>query len=125
MKHLGSLIKNHIEVNKLVKKTVAEEVGVSPTYLSTLFNQESMDCQLFEKICHAIGLHPAVGFDEPVPASKVLSDIYAKTVIGPASVTIGETKALQDLLAEKERMIQVLLAASGIKIGTKTEQEQQ
>lgn len=31
MKHLGSLIKNHIEVNKLVKKTVAEEVGVTPT----------------------------------------------------------------------------------------------
>lgn len=125
MKHLGKLIKNHIETNKLVKKTVAEEVGVSPTYLSTLFNQESMDCLLFEKICHAIGLHPAAGFDEPMPASKVLSDIYAKTVIGPATVTIGETKALQDLLAEKERMIQVLLAASGIKIGTKSEHIQQ
>ncbi len=122
MKHLGKLIKNHIEDNKLVKKTVAEQVGVSPTYLSTLFNQESMDCLLFEKICHAIGLHPAAGFDKPMPASKILSDIYAKTVIGPATVTIGETKALQDLLAEKERMIQVLLAASGIKIGTESGQ---
>jgi len=122
MKHLGKLIKNHIEANKLVKKMVAEKAGVSPTYLSTLFNQESMDCLLFEKICTVIGLAPAVAFDVPAPGSKVLSDIKAETIIGPATVTIGETKALQDLLAEKERMIQVLLATSGIKIGTETGQ---
>lgn len=124
MKHLGKLIKNHIETNKLVKKVVAEKVGISPTYLSTLFNEESMDCLLFEKICHAIKLHPATGFDEPLPGSKVLSDIKAETVIGPATVTIGETKALQDLLAEKERVIQILLATTGIKIGTETGQNE-
>jgi len=122
MKHLGKLIKNHIEANKLVKKTVAEDVGISPTYLSTLFNQETMDCLLFEKICNTIGLTPAVAFDVPAPGTKLLSDIKAETIIGPATVTIGETKALQDLLAEKERMIQVLLATSGIKIGTETGQ---
>jgi len=121
MKHLGKLIKNHIEANKLVKKTVAEEAGVSPTYLSTLFNQESMDCLLFEKICNVIGLPPAVAFDGPAPGSKMLSDIKAETMIGSATVTIGETKALQELLAEKERMIQILLATSGIKIGTESE----
>lgn len=122
MKHLGQLIKNCIEDRKLVKKEVAVRVGVSPTYLSTLFNQESMDCQLFERICHAIGLPPSAGFDDPQPGSKTLSDISASTMIGPATVTIGETKALRDLLAEKERMIQVLLAASGLKIGTNSEQ---
>lgn len=122
MKHLGKLIKNHIETNKLTKKTVAEQVGVSPTYLSTLFNQESMDCLLFEKICHVIGLHPAMGFDEPMPGSKILSDITAQTMIGPATVTIGETAALQKLLAEKERTIQLLIATSGIKIGTESGQ---
>lgn len=121
MKHLGKLIKNHIETNKLVKKVVAEKVGISPTYLSTLFNEESMDCLLFEKICHAIQLHPAVGFDEPLPGAKVLSNIKAETVIVPATVAIGETQALRDLLAEKERMIQVLMATSGIKIGTELE----
>jgi len=121
MKHLGKLIKNHIEANKLVKKLVAEKVGISPTYLSTLFNEETMDCLLYEKICHAIGMPPALGFDELLPGSKVLSDIKAETVIGPATVTIGETKALQDLLAEKERTIQILMAANGIQIGTKSE----
>lgn len=124
MKHLGKLIKNHIEDNKLIKKEVAEKVGVSPTYLSTLFNQNSMDCELYEKICHAIGMSPHVGFDELKQSSKVLSDIHAHTVIGPATVTIGETKALQELLAEKERVIQILLATSGIKIGTETGQNE-
>lgn len=123
MKHLGNLIKNHIETNRLVKKTVAEAAGVSPTYLSTLFNQDSMDCKLYEKICHAIGLSPAAGFDDGGNYGKMLSDISANTVIGPATVTIGENKALKELLAEKERMIQVLLSASGIKIGTQSGQD--
>jgi DNA-binding Xre family transcriptional regulator len=122
MKHAGELIKNHIETNKLVKKNVAESVGITPTYLSSLFKEESMDCALLEKICHTIGMNPAVVFDTPGAGAQMLSDIKASTVIGPATVTIGETKALQDLLAEKERLIQVLMATSGIKIGTESGQ---
>lgn len=122
MKHAGELIKNHIETNKLVKKNVAESVGITPTYLSSLFKEKSMDCALLEKICHTIGLNPAVVFDAPAAGVQILSDIKATTVIGPATVTFGETKALQDLLAEKERMIQVLIATSGLNIGTKTGQ---
>lgn len=122
MKHAGELIKNHIETNKLVKKNVAESVGITPTYLSSLFKEESMECALLEKICHTIGMNPAVVFDTPGAGAQMLSDIKASTVIGPATVTIGETKALQDLLAEKERLIQVLMATSGIKIGTESGQ---
>lgn len=122
MKHAGELIKNHIETNKLVKKNVAESVGITPTYLSSLFKEESMDCALLEKICHTIGMNPAVVFDTHGAGAQMLSDIKASTVIGPATVTIGETKALQDLLAEKERLIQVLMATSGIKIGTESGQ---
>ena len=81
-----------------------------------------MDCALLEKICHTIGMNPAVVFDTPGAGAQMLSDIKASTVIGPATVTIGETKALQDLLAEKERLIQVLMATSGIKIGTESGQ---
>lgn len=123
MKHLGKLIKNHIEANRLVKKTVAEKVGISPTYLSTLFNDESMDCSLYEKVCRVIGMNPAIAFDDTFPGVKVLSDITAETVNGPATVSIiGSEKALRDLLAEKERTIQILMAANGIEIGTKSEQ---
>ena len=54
MKHAGELIKNHIETNKLVKKNVAESVGITPTYLSSLFKEKSMDCALLEKILSLI-----------------------------------------------------------------------
>lgn len=123
MKHLGQLLKKHIETNNLKKRDVSAAAGITSNYLSTLFNKETMDCELWEKLCLATGINPAVAFDVPLSSSKNYSDISAQTVLGPATVTIGaEQKTLLDLLAEKERLIQVLLAASGIKIGTKSEQ---
>ncbi|MDE5672651.1 hypothetical protein [uncultured Duncaniella sp.] len=124
MKHLGQLLKNHIETNNLKKRDVANAAGITYNYLSTVFNKESLDCGLWEKLCAASGLNPAIAFDIPVLGNKSYSDIQAHTVVGTATVMIGaEQKSLLDLLAEKERMIQVLMAASGLKIGTKTEQK--
>lgn len=124
MKHLGQLLKNHIETNNLKKRDVANAAGITYNYLSTVFNKESLDCGLWEKLCAASGLNPAIAFDIPVLGNKSYSDIQAHTVVGPATVMIGaEQKSLLDLLAEKERLIQVLMAASGLKIGTKTEQK--
>lgn len=123
MKHLGQLLKKHIETNNLKKRDVSAAAGITSNYLSTLFNKETMDCELWEKLCLATGINPAVAFEVPLSSNKSYSDIYAQTVLGPATVTIGaEQKTLLDLLAEKERLIQVLLAASGLKIGTITEQ---
>lgn len=124
MKHLGQLLKNHIETNNLKKRDVANAAGITYNYLSTVFNKESLDCGLWEKLCAASGMNPAIAFDIPVLGNKSYSDIQANTVVGPATVMIGaEQKSLLDLLAEKERLIQVLMAASGLKIGTKTEQK--
>ncbi len=123
MKHLGQLLKKHIETNNLKKRDVAVAAGISYNYLSTLFNKETMDCSLWEKLCAGAGLNPAIAFDIPVGGNKSYSDIQAHTVVGPATVMIGaEQKTLLDLLAEKERLIQVLIAASGLNIGTKSEQ---
>lgn len=125
MKHLGQLLKKHIETNNIKKRDVANAAGISFNYLSTLFNKPSMDCELWEKLCAATRLNPATAFDVPVGGNKSYSDIQAHTVVGPATVMIGaEQKPLLDLLAEKERLIQVLLAASGLKIGTKSEQDE-
>lgn len=123
MKHLGQLLKNHIETNRLKKRDIADNAGITPNYLSTLFKDNDMNCSLWEKLCLAAGLDPATAFDMPIGGNKSYSDIQAHTVVGPATVMIGaEQKTLLDLLAEKERLIQVLLAASGLKIGTGTEQ---
>lgn len=124
MKHLGQLLKKHIETNNIKKRDVADAVGITYNYLSTVFNKPSFDCELCEKLCKAVGMNPATAFDVPVSGNKNYSDIHAQTIVGPATVTIGsEQKALLDLLAEKERTIQILLASSNLEIGTKTEQD--
>lgn len=124
MKHLGQLLKNHIEANNLKKRDVANAAGITYNYLSTVFNKESLDCKLWEKLCAASGMNPAIAFDIPVAGNKSYSEIQAHTVVGPATVMIGaEQKTLLDLLAEKERLIQVLMAATGLNIGTKSEQD--
>ena len=122
MQHLGKLLKTHVEANGLKKRDIADAAGISYNYLSTIFNKSNFDCELWEKLCKASGLNPCCAFGAS-DGCKTYSDIYAQTVLGPATVTIcTEQKALLDLLAEKERLIQVLLAQSGLKIGTPSEQ---
>lgn len=123
MKHIGKTLKNHIENNHLKKRDVAEAVGITYNYLSTIFTKQSIDCMLLEKLCLAVGISPMAFFDVPTEQNK-LSDAHNAAAGCSASASISsETKAIVDLLAEKERLIQVLMAASGINVGTKSEQE--
>ena len=43
MKHLGQLLKKHIETNNIKKRDVADAVGITYNYLSTVFNKPSFD----------------------------------------------------------------------------------
>lgn len=127
MRPVGPIIKKHIEDNGLKKGEVANIVGITYNYLSTIFNKSSIDADLLEKICVAIKLHPAVFFETtPEMQLKQFPDITASTFVGNAAVQIGGSlteKLLEEkerlirekdkLLEEKERMIQILLKASG------------
>ncbi len=106
MKHVGQVLKEHIESHKLKKKEVAEAAGISYNYLSTIFRQPSCDADLLERLCIASGLHPSVMFDVPDSISKNYSDISASTLLGNASIQIGEASILREQLADKERIIQ-------------------
>lgn len=113
MKHIGELIRKHIEDKRLVKKDVAKQVGISPTYLSAIFNQPSMDCELFGKICSVIELNPASAFTD---------DEVTEQIVCKKSGSYAVVDALNQLVAEKERTIQLLMSASGICIGANSEQ---
>lgn len=118
MQNIGAVLKEHIEKNGLKKAEIAEAVGITPNYLSTIFKLESLDATLLEKLCRATGLPISEVFDLPFSGvSKTLSDIQAKTLLGSAKVQIAESEAFRQLLAEKdrllaekERLIQILLA---------------
>ena len=121
MKHVGQILKKHIESHHLKKGEIATAAGISYNYLSSIFKQESCDARLLEKLYVAAGIHPAVVFDVPEQVSKNYSDIVAQTLLGDASVQITQNENLRELLEakeqiiqEKERMIQLLLANKGI-----------
>lgn len=123
MKHVGKLLKKHIEDNHLKKGQIAAQAGISYNYLSTIFKQESIDAELLERLFVAAGLHPAIVFDVPEQVSKNFSDIIAQTILGNASVNISQNENLRDLLsekeriiAEKERTIQILMSNSGLSV---------
>lgn len=105
MKHIGQILKKHIEDNHLKKGQIAAAAGISYNYLSTIFKQPTCDAALLEKLYVAAGLHPGLVFDVPEQVSKNFSDIVAQTTLGNASVQINQSENLRELLADKERII--------------------
>lgn len=127
MKHIGNTLKKFIEENHLVKKEVAKAAGITHNYLSTIFRTESIDAALLEKLCVATGLSPMSFFDFPGDAqANSVKDIHQSAMLGTNSLQIqqggSDIELYKQLLEEKERMIQVLMASSGISTGAKPEQ---
>lgn len=123
MKHLGQILKNHVEANHLKKRDVADAVGITYNYLSTVFTKKSIDCELWEKLCNASGLNPAVIFETPDELDNIpLGNATPASECGFHKPKTSDRETLLELLAEKERLIQVLLATSGINVATKIEQ---
>lgn len=115
MLHIGNEIKKVIESNHLVKQDVAERLGVSPTYLARMFNQNDMKCSMLDRVSKVIGLSVSHIFEQEGQVS--VQNVSANSVIGNAkaevNVTPGEVATLRELLAEKERTIQILMAQIG------------
>lgn len=115
MLHIGTEIKNVIEGNHLVKQDVAAKLGVTPTYLTRMFHMPDMKCSTLDKVCKVIGLSAAHIFEQE--SSVSVQNVSANSFIGDAkaevNVTPGEVKTLRELLAEKERTIQILLTQIG------------
>lgn len=115
MLHIGNEIKKVIESNHLVKQDVAERLGVSPTYLARMFNQNDMKCSMLDRVSKVIGLSVSHIFEQDGQVS--VQNVSANSVIGNAkaevNVTPGEVATLRELLAEKERTIQILMAQIG------------
>lgn len=115
MKNIGFELNRIMTERRLVRKDVAKEVGITPTYLSAIVRKKSIDCELLDKICKAIGISASYFFDDSA-AGNYVSDINATTVIGDTNITItqGEVEMLKELLAEKERTIKILMAKEGL-----------
>lgn len=112
MKKIGPELDRIITERGVIKKNIAERLNITPTYFSRLLKAESMDCQMLENICNIIRISPAIFFD--VQPNINIGGANATSMLGPATaqvnITEGEVNALRELLAEKERTIQILLS---------------
>lgn len=107
MKHVGSLLQKYIEDNNLVKKEVAESVGITYNYLSTIFKKDSIDCELLEKFCRALHISPLMFFElDQTSEYNYKSNNTVFSPRGKAELHIDSHNGSNDaLLAEKERVI--------------------
>lgn len=109
MRHIGTTLKTFIEQNRIPKTEVAMRAGISKTYLSTIFNKPNLDAAMLEKLCAAIGLSPMAFFDM-IPAQPAgPTGISAGSILGTASVSMANEKLYNDIIADKERTICILL----------------
>lgn len=115
MKKIGPNIDAIITERGLIKKNIAEQLGITPTYLSRLLKSDSWDCQMLENVCKIINVHPSMFFDDNSCIN--IGGASASSILGTANaqvnITRGEANALRELLAEKERTIQILLQKTG------------
>ena len=124
MKHIGNTLYRIIEEKGLVKRTIAINCGINPSYFSQLMAKPSMDAVLLEKICREINISPGYFFDDWTSEKLTIGEITNQTVIGDASINIGENiKYLEEALAakdklieEKERTIKLLCDKAGINL---------
>jgi transcriptional regulator with XRE-family HTH domain len=119
MKHVGNELFSIIEEKKLVKKELAERIGITPVYFSSIMKKDSIDAELLERICKVVGVSPAYFFDDYRGDSNHIGDVNATAVMGIASVNIsqGEVDLLKSMLEEKERTIKILMQAKGFESG--------
>ena len=122
MKHIGQTVKALVEAKGLKKSQFALDIELDhPESLSRLFKSPSIQCDRLDKICKLLNVSPSFFFEDSDGAPHATAQ--ASTIIGDANASAvaqsAETAVLRELLAEKERTIQILLG----KIGTKTGQD--
>lgn len=127
MKHIGSYLFSFIDDRKLVKKDIANAIGMNPSQFNQLRHRPSIDCAVYEKICNAIGISPSGVFESDTNSTYRIDDINNVSYNGNVNMSVGDCsphlanlldakeKQLADkerIIAEKERMIAYLTGIS-------------
>lgn len=115
MKSFGRELYRIIEQKKLVKKHIADSLGMSSSQFSQLMKKDVFDPRILERICMEVGVSPGYFFDDWTSEKYTIGDISQSMVGGNATVNVGsDVEGLRAVIAEKERLIQVLLKQLGL-----------
>lgn len=117
MKHIGNTLYKIIEEKGLVKRTIANNCGINPSYFSQMLLKPSMDAAMLEKICREIDISPGYLFDdwntEKYKLERDDSSCNSNKELKDSELKV---ELMKQLLEEKERVIRILSAKSGIEM---------
>lgn len=109
MKHVGNELFSIIEKGRMVKKELAERIGITPVYFSAIMKKDSIDAELLERICKAVGISPAYFFDD-YQGDSAYVDVESES----SKMLRLENEMLKAMLAEKERTVKILMERQGL-----------
>ncbi|MDE6791792.1 MAG: helix-turn-helix domain-containing protein [Muribaculaceae bacterium] len=110
MKNCGELLEREIYRRKVVRKDLAEYLGIHPNNLSKYLHRSSFDVELLEKFCEYLNLDPAIFFTfrpNGVHSTMSVGSIHQDVVIGAAQVNLSarEAELMKLLIEEKDKRI--------------------
>lgn len=109
MRDCGEILRQAIADKKVLKKDIAEFIGMHAQNLGPLLNKKSIDAATLEKLCMILELDPMDFFDyrPNLPGAKTRIGKIEQTLNGVAQVSVGEDSGnlLRQLIAEKDARI--------------------
>lgn len=116
MKHFGNQLDELFRKKRIIQKDFADKMGVTAVTVTKWKSQESIDAAKLEVISKVLNIPITYWFDDNTQLNQsiVNGDGSAASVYGNATAGViadkdKEIEHLQQLLKEKERLIQVLI----------------
>ena len=116
MKHFGKQLDEILTKRRIKNKDFAKEIGVSAQTSSKWKNNHSIDAEMLERISKLLDIPIVFWFDDTLSIKQSVvgngnaSSIFGDAVVNQLADKDKEIAHLKELLAEKERTIQILLA---------------
>ena len=119
MKHFGNQLETILKKKRILQKELADKIGCTGVTLSKWKKKsETIKCLELEEISKVLGVSITYWFDDDVAPAKNTSvakghgsaaSIYGDATAGTIAEKDKEIALLKELLAEKERTIQILI----------------
>ena len=118
MKHFGNQLEMILKKKGILQKELADKIGCTDVTLSKWKKKsETIKCLELEEISKVLGVSITYWFDDVAPAKNTsvakghgsAASIYGDATAGTIAEKDKEIALLKELLAEKERTIQILI----------------